>query len=174
MRITPILCVLAFGCGMVFAQGSGGRALAIPAGGDKCADQAAINAAKQIVDAWKSGYNGGNAAGVAALYSEDAFYLTQHFASGIVHGRAGIQAYVQRGVDAGYRIDSLQIVSVGCSGDLMYTVARYEANNAGEKVFGVNLVVVRRSGSDWRIVAHEAAVPDPGTAIQRLDIPSSR
>jgi hypothetical protein len=51
------------------------------------------------------------------------------------------------GVDAGYHIDSLRITSIVCSGDLMYTVARYEATNAGQKALGVNLVVVRRTGS---------------------------
>lgn len=60
------------------------------------------------------------------------------------------------------------------SGDLMYTVARYEATNAGQRAFGVNLVVVRRIGNTWRIVAHEAAVSDPATAVQSLDLPSHR
>ncbi|HUX11193.1 MAG TPA: nuclear transport factor 2 family protein [Terriglobia bacterium] len=121
--------------------------------------------------AWKGGYNGGDADKVAALYAEDAFYLTQHFATGIVHGLANIKAYVKRGIDAGYHLDSLQIISVDCSGDNMfYAITRYDATNAGQKVFGVNLVVAKRDAGGWRIVAHEAAVPDPATAVQRLDV----
>jgi len=172
MKVAQLFCVLIFSCGIVFAQGSGGKVLADPEGPDKCPGKGAIRAVEQIVEDWKTGYNSGNAAKMAALYTEDANYLTQHFAAGIVHGRSSIQAYVQRGVDAGYRIDSLRAISIGCSGDLTYTVARYDATNAGQKVFGVNLVVLRRNGSRWLIVAHEAAVPDPATAIQHLDIPS--
>ena len=59
-----------------------------------CADSSALN---QIVERWKTGYNEGDSARVAALYAENAYYLTQHFVTGIVHGRAAIQAYVQKG-----------------------------------------------------------------------------
>jgi len=36
---------------------------------------------------------------VAALYSKDACYLTQHYLDGIVHPRPLTQGYVQRGVE---------------------------------------------------------------------------
>lgn len=140
---------------------------------DGCTIQGADQAAKQIAEGGKNGYNRGDAVSVAALYSEDAYYLTQHFVTGIVRGREKIRAYVQRGVDAGYHIDAIQILSTDCSGDLAYTVDRYESTNAGQKAFGVNLVVLKKIGKDWRIVAHEAAVPDPATAIQNLEAPTS-
>ena len=129
-------------------------------------------AAQRIVEDWKAAYNNGDAAKVAALYADDAYYLTQHFVTGVVHGRADIQAYIQRGVDAHYHLDSIRIYSIGCSGDMIYVITRYDATNAGQKVFGVNLVVLRNTGGRWLIVAHEAAVPDPATAIQRLDTSS--
>jgi ketosteroid isomerase-like protein len=53
---------------------------------------------RDILERWKDAYKASQAAQVSALYTEDAYYLTQHFASGIIHGRADIQAYVQRGV----------------------------------------------------------------------------
>jgi ketosteroid isomerase-like protein len=137
-----------------------------------CSIPADDQALRQIADDWKDGYNNGNAAKVAALYTEDAYYLTQHFATGILHGRASMQAYVQRGVDAGYHVDSIDVVMTECHGDFAYTVTRYESTNASQKAFGVNLLVLRKVGDKWRIVAHESAVPDPATAIQRLDIPS--
>ncbi len=127
--------------------------------------------AQQIVDTWRDDYNGGDATGVAGLYEPDAYYLTQHFATGVLHGRDAIRAYVKRGVDAGYKIDSLFILAFGCSGEMMYVVTRYNATNAGQKVFGVNLVVLKQEGSKWLIAAHEAAVPDP-TAIQDLELPT--
>ena len=67
---------------------------------------------------------------------------------------------------------SVLIISTGCSGDLAYTVGRYESTNAGEKSVGVNVVVVKKINGRRLIVAHEFAVPDPATAIPHLDIPS--
>ena len=135
-----------------------------------CADSSALN---QIVERWKTGYNEGDAAKVAALYAENAYYLTQHFVTGIVHGRAAIQAYIQNGVSARYHVDSIQVVTMECVGDFAYTVTRYESTNAGQKAFGVNLVVLQRLEGQWMIVAHEAAVPDPATAIHHLSVTDS-
>ncbi len=138
-----------------------------------CSSPEAIQTAQQMIDIWKAAYNAGDAARVAALYADDADYLTQHYVTGVVHGRAQIQAYVQRGVDAHFHIDSIRILSVGCVPDLIYVVDRYVSTNAGQKAKGVNLVVARRTPAGWRIVAHEAAVPDPATAVQRLDLPAA-
>ena len=138
-----------------------------------CANPEAHQIAQQMVDTWKAAYNAGDAARVAALYADDADYLTQHFVTGVVHGRAQIQAYVQRGVDAHFQIDSIQILSIGCVPELIYVVDRYQSTSAGQKAMGVNLVVARRTPAGWRIVAHEAAVPDPATAVQRLDVPAT-
>jgi uncharacterized protein (TIGR02246 family) len=140
---------------------------------DSCssADESAL---RQISEQWKDGYNNGNAAKVAALYTEDAYYLTQHFVGGFVHPRSQIQAYVQRGVDARYHIDMIEVVRLECSGDFAYTVARYESTNGGQKAFGVNLVVLKRVQEKWLIVAHESAVPDSATAIQSLDPSATR
>ena len=135
------------------------------------ADETAL---REITELWKEGYNSGNAAKVAALYTEDAYYLTQHFAEGFVHPRTQIQAYVQRGADAHYHLDAIEIVRLECSGDFAYTVTRYESTNGGQKAFGVNLVVLKRVQGRWLIAAHESAVPDPATAIQNLTPPATR
>lgn len=134
-----------------------------------CHDAASGRALRKIIEQWKDGYNSGRTDAVAALYSEDAYYLTQHFTTGIVHGRPAIQAYFQRGVDARYQVDSITIVSMDCSGDVAYVITRYESTNGGQKAFGVNLVVLRNIDDRWLIVAHESAVPDPATTIQKLD-----
>jgi len=52
---------------------------------------------------------------------------------------------------------------------ISYTVDRYESTNAGQKAFGVNLVVLKKIAGEWKIVAHEAAVPDPATAVHSLE-----
>ncbi len=87
--------------------------------------------------------------------------------------RAWIEVSLQRGVDVHYRIDSPQLLFTGCSEGLMYVIARYGATNAGQEAICVNLVVVKRTAQGWRIVTHEAAVPDPATAVQRLDLPDA-
>ena len=130
-------------------------------------------ALRQISELWREGYNNGDAAKVASLYTEDAYYLTQHFVAGVVHPRSQIQAYVQRGIDARYQVDRIDVVRMECLGDFAYTVTRYESTNAGKKAFGVNLVVLKRAGRKWMIAAHESAVPDPASAIQSLDPPAA-
>ena len=145
---------------------------AAPARSHACTDDDETSLRK-IAELWKDGYNKGDAAAVAALYTEDAYYLTQHFITGILHGRARIQAYVQRGVDARYQIDSIEVISLDCSGDFAYTVGQYKSTNAGQKALGVNIVVLKKIDGKWLIVAHESAVPDPATAIQSLDSPKA-
>jgi len=133
-----------------------------------CGTLADDQAIASIADTWKESYNAGNAAKVAALYSPDAYYLTQHYVDGIVHPRPLVQAYVQRGVDARYHVDSIETLSTVCSGDFAYAITRYRSTNGSQKAMGVNLVVMRKIEGKWLIVAHESAVPDPATAIQSL------
>lgn len=164
MKILAVLCVV-------------GACLVLPIGRMKTTPQPAIQpcgsstddqAIQTISEAWKDGYNRGDAAQVASLYSEDAYYLTQHFVSGVVYPRDQIQAYVQRGVDARYRVNSIDVLHSYCSGDFAYTITRYRSTNGEQKAMGVNLVVLRKIAGKWVIVAHESAVPDPATSIQSL------
>ncbi len=127
-------------------------------------------AIEQIVEQWKDGYNNGDASKVADLYTDDAYYLTQHFVTGIVKGKNAIKAYVQRGIDAHYHINSINIILLKFSNHFAYTITRYEANNVGQIAVGVNLVVLNKINGNWFIVAHEAAVPDPESSINNLDI----
>jgi ketosteroid isomerase-like protein len=164
MKTLAALCVL-------------GACLVLPVGRVKttpkpeiqsCGSRTDDQAIQTISEAWKERYNRGDAAQVASLYSEDAYYLTQHFVSGVVYPREQIQAYVQRGVDAHYRVDSIDVLHSYCSGDFAYTITRYRSTNGRQKAMGVNLVVLRRIAGKWVIVAHESAVPDPATSIQSL------
>jgi ketosteroid isomerase-like protein len=134
---------------MLLCLGDSARA----AGGTGQTDQAFLRVAEE----WKAAYNAKNAAAVASLYTADGYYVSAHV---LAHGRPEIQAYFQRGIDAGGRIDSIQVLSSGHSGDLAYTVGVYEATNAGLKVRGRNVVVLRKVGDKWRMVAHETVVAD--------------
>jgi uncharacterized protein (TIGR02246 family) len=142
---------------------------AFPEHPQQCGIPSVKNAIEKVAHDWKEGYNAEDPAAVAALYAEDATYLTQHFATGIVHGRRAIQAYVKVGTYAKYKIESLRVLASGCSRDFAYDITRYDSINAGQRGFGVNLVLLRKIEGKWLIVAHESAVPDPSTAIHRLD-----
>jgi len=138
--------------------------------GNKKTENADIKAIRAIIQEWQDGYNSGQAAKVAELYTQDASYLTQHYISGIIHGRDSIQAYIQLGVDAKYHIDSIRIKEIHVEENFAYVITRYYSLNGGVKAFGVNLVVLKRIDGKWMIVAHEAAVPDPKEAIRDLRI----
>ena len=140
----------------------------------QCAIASVNQAIGDIIENWKNGYNSGNPEKVAALYAPDATYLTQHFVTGVVHGRPAIRAYVKKGTDAHYRIEAIKLLASDCSGEFAYALTRYESTSADQKAFGVNLVVLQKVEGKWLIVAHESAVPDPATAIQSLEVPTER
>lgn len=116
-------------------------------------DQALLKVAEE----WRAAYNAKDAAAVAALYALDAYYVSAHV---VAHGREEIQAYFQRGIDAGGHIDTIRILSSGQSGDLAYWVGTYEATNAGQSVRGRNVVALRKVRDRWLMVAHETVVAD--------------
>lgn len=137
----------------------------------QCSVPSDDRAIRGIPELWKAAYNAGHASKVSALYSDDAYYLTQHFVTGIIHDRADIQAYVQRGIDAKYRIDAIEVLATQCSGNFAYAITRYRSTNAGRPDIGLNLVVLRKIKDQWLIVGYEAAAPDPATAVRRLRDP---
>lgn len=134
----------------------------------ECAAGSDTRAIKQIAEDFIAGYNAGDAEKIALLYAEDAYYLTQHYREGLVSGRRNIRAYFKLGMDAGYKLDSIDLLAMDCQGGFAYTITRYESTNGGQKALGFNLVVLKKIRGKWMIVAHESAVPE-ATAIERLD-----
>lgn len=105
-------------------------------------------------------YNRKDAAATAALYASDAYYVSQHLRDGIIQGHDALQANVQRGIDSGGHLDSIEILTVSISGEMAYSVGTYHATNAGQKVTGRNIVVCRKFNGKWLIVAHTSVVPE--------------
>lgn len=102
-------------------------------------------------------YNRGDASRVAALYTEDGYYLSAHIPT---HGREAIEAYWRRGIAAGGHIDYIKPLTIFRSADLGYTVGTYQATNAGVTVDGRILIVLRKINGRWLIAAHETVVRD--------------
>jgi ketosteroid isomerase-like protein len=117
-------------------------------------DEAAL---RRLAETWVTSYNAGEAAQVAALYTEDGYYLSAHI---LAHGRKAIEAYWQRGIAAGGHLDFVRPLKVFCSGDLGYFAGTYQATNAGVTVDGRILIVARKIEGRWLMAAHETVVRD--------------
>jgi uncharacterized protein (TIGR02246 family) len=113
-----------------------------------------------LANEWKEAYNSKDAGRVAALYADDADYISSHVPGLIAHGRDKIRANFQVGIEAGGHIDSIRIVSSGLSCDLAYLVCQYDATNGGQRVSGRNLIVSKKAGAKWLIVSHMTVVPE--------------
>jgi uncharacterized protein (TIGR02246 family) len=118
------------------------------------ADEAAI---RQIPEDWIRFYNAGDAAKVAALYTDDGYYLSAHI---LAHGRQAIETYWERGIKAGGHIDFIKPLTLYYTGDLAYCAGTYQATNAGETVDGRILIVLRKVNGKWLMAAHETVVRD--------------
>lgn len=105
--------------------------------------------------AFTAAFNGGESAGVAALYAEDAALLPPGAAR--VDGRAAIRAFWQGAIDDGITALTLEAVEVEESGDLAMEVGAFSLAVPGEGdektiVFG-KYIVVWKKGADgvWRL-----------------------
>jgi len=117
-------------------------------------DEASI---RQVSEDWIRFYNAGDATKVAALYADDGYYLSAHI---LAHGRRAIQAYWERGIQAGGHIDFIKPLTIYYTGDLGYCAGTYQATNAGMKVDGRILIVLRKVDGKWKMAAHETVVRD--------------
>ncbi|HTP12234.1 MAG TPA: DUF4440 domain-containing protein [Bacteroidota bacterium] len=115
---------------------------------------------RRIAEEWKDTYNRNDAAAGAALYAEDGYYVSQHLTTGIIQGRDAIRANIQRGIDSGGHVDSIEVLRLEIKGDFAYEVGTYQATNAGQKVTGRNILVFKKINGTWLIVAHTSVVPE--------------
>ena len=118
------------------------------------ADEAAI---RQISEDWIRFYNAGDATKVAALYTDNGYYLSAHI---LAHGRQAIETYWERGIKAGGHIDFIKPLTIYYTRDLAYCAGTYQATNAGVTVDGRILIVLRKVNGKWLMAAHETVVRD--------------
>ena len=118
------------------------------------ADEVAI---RHVSEDWIRLYNAGDAANVAALYTDDGYYLSAHM---VAHGRRAIEAYWERGIKAGGHMDFIKLLTLYYTGDLAYCAGTYQATNAGVTVDGRILIVLRKVNGKWLMAAHETVVRD--------------
>ena len=99
-------------------------------------------------------FNRGDAAAVAALYTEDATLLPP--GADILSGRRAAQARWQAAYDTGARNLSLDPVSVETWGDAAREIGRFTLEAPGQdgrtaRVEGKNVVVWKNTADGWRL-----------------------
>jgi uncharacterized protein (TIGR02246 family) len=109
---------------------------------------------EKLNDVWTAAFNKGDAAAVAALYTEDAYVLPP--GSGIVKGRAAIEAFwrqaAQQMSDA--KLTTLDVLPLGRSAAReIGTVTLKTKSQPPQEVVGKYVVVWRKIGRDWKLAA---------------------
>ena len=108
--------------------------------------------AQGLNDRWMASFNKGDAAGVAALYTEDATLLPE--GSPTVQGRAGIEAFWKGAGDAVQDIvlKSEKVTALGP--DAASDIGTWSLKTKGanpQSSEGKYLLILRKVGADWKI-----------------------
>jgi uncharacterized protein (TIGR02246 family) len=107
---------------------------------------------EKLNDVWTSAFNKGDAAAVAALYTEDAYVLPP--GSAMVKGRAAIEVFwrqaAQQMSDA--RLTTVDILPLGRSAAReVGTVSLKTKSQPPQEIVGKYVVVWRKVGRDWKL-----------------------
>jgi uncharacterized protein (TIGR02246 family) len=107
---------------------------------------------EKLNDVWTAAFNKGDAAAVAALYTEDAYVLPP--GSAMVKGRAAIEAFwrqaAQQMSDA--KLTTVDVLPLGRSAAReIGTVTLKTKSQPPQEVVGKYVVVWRKIGRDWKL-----------------------
>jgi len=96
-------------------------------------------------------YNAGDAAGLAALYTEDAQLMPPN--SDFVAGREGLQGFWQAVMNMGIEKAQIDIIEVEDHGDTAIEVSRYELQDGSGQALdaGKFIVVWKRESGQWKL-----------------------
>jgi uncharacterized protein (TIGR02246 family) len=115
-------------------------------------------------DMFGSAVGRGDAAGVAALYTEDGQLLPPN--SDVVTGRQAIQTVFQGLMDMGIKGAKLESVEVEAHGDTAIEVGRYTLQGEGGQVLdsGKYIVIWKHVEGQWRLHRDifNSSLPAPG------------
>jgi uncharacterized protein (TIGR02246 family) len=110
----------------------------------------------RLRDQWKTAFNNKQANQVAAMYADDAVMSTPE---GSASGRDAIKAAVQKSIDAGDQVTSIDSQHSEVSGNLMYDTGTFTEKANGKDVTGHYVVVLKKEGGKWLLVAHNSVIP---------------
>jgi len=126
----------------------------------------AMTVAQEIVSKWQTAYNNGDAAKVAALYTEDAIWVSP---TGIEKGKAEIEKAVANLIK---RSPKLTVSAVGAeqNGNVLWYYSNYMFPNGPTGYSGVTLV---NDAGSWHIAMHTTTTEAIRPRLLRLgDAPS--
>ena len=98
-----------------------------------------------------STFKKGDAAGMAALYTESAEFLPPN--SDSVKGREGIKALYQNFIGMGVKAINLETVDTEVSGDIGFETGKYVLEVDGGQVIdkGKYMVVWKKEAGEWKL-----------------------
>jgi uncharacterized protein (TIGR02246 family) len=107
---------------------------------------------EKLNDAWTAAFNKGDAAAVAAMYTEDAYVLPP--GGEMVKGRPAIEAFwrqaAQQFGDA--KLTTLDVLALGGEAAReIGTVTLKTKSQPPQQIVGKYAVVWRKSGADWKL-----------------------
>jgi uncharacterized protein (TIGR02246 family) len=106
----------------------------------------------------------GDAAGLAALYTEDGQVLPPN--GDFVTGKQAIQGFWQALMDMGIKAAKLEIVEVEGHGDTAIEVSKYTLKGEGGQVLakGKYIIIWKREGGQWKLHRDifNSSMPAPG------------
>ena len=113
-----------------------------------------VNTHEAIVDANKdfvSAFGKGDAAGVAALYTEKGQILPANV--GVISGREGIQGFWQAVMNMGIKSARLETVEVEDFGETAFEIGKYTLCGAKDQVLdsGKYLVIWKKDSDHWHL-----------------------
>jgi uncharacterized protein (TIGR02246 family) len=134
----------------------------------------------QTEAAWEQAFESGDAAALAALYTDDALYLAPYDEA--VHGRAAIEAAVAENMGMmTNRQVTIERTDYGGSGDLAYGIGTYavemQPREAPEPISANGkYVTLTKRGADgtWKIYAHiwNTSMPEAEVAKMLSNMPA--
>jgi uncharacterized protein (TIGR02246 family) len=115
-------------------------------------------------ESFMAAFKRGDAAGIAALYTESGQLLPPN--SDFVTGRQAIQAVWQAVLDAGFKSVDLQIVEVEGHGDTAIEISKYVLYGEGGQALdkGKYIIVWKQVGGQWQLHRDifNSSMPAPG------------
>jgi uncharacterized protein (TIGR02246 family) len=107
---------------------------------------------EKLNDVWTAAFNKGDAAAIAALYTEDAYVLPP--GSAMVKGRAAIEAFwrqaAQQMSDA--KLTTVDVLPLGRSAAREIGTVRLKTKSQPpQEIIGKYVVVWRKIGRDWKL-----------------------
>jgi uncharacterized protein (TIGR02246 family) len=115
-------------------------------------------------EAFMAAFNSGDAAGVAALYTEAGQLLPPN--ADVMAGKQAIQTFWQGAMDAGIASAQLEIVEVEDHGDTAIEVSQYTLGGAGGQQLdqGKYIVIWKHEAGDWKLHRDifNSSMPAPG------------